>query len=219
MSDARTEVLARVRQALSDVPSDEKPEDVFVERGYRTQWEQASRSEVVDRFCEVLADYNARVHRVVSSELADRVGRLCREHHLRRLVVPPGLPAPWRPEGVELVEDRGLAISELDGMDGVLSGCAGAIAQTGTLVLDGGPRSGRRAISLVPDHHLCVVEAEQVVALVPEAVAGAAGAVRERRAPITLVSGPSATSDIELSRVEGVHGPRELDVVLVEPRP
>ena len=128
-----------------------------------------------------------------------------------------GCRTGWRPDGVEVVEDRpDLAATDLDAIDGVITGCASAIAQTGTIVLDGGPRSGRRAITLVPDHHLCVVEAEQVVGLVPEGLAAVAEAVRDRRAPITLVSGPSATSDIELNRVEGVHGPRVLDVVVVE---
>jgi L-lactate dehydrogenase complex protein LldG len=106
------------------------------------------------------------------------------------------------------------AARELDGVDGVLTGCALAIAETGTIVLDSGPRSGRRAITLVPDYHACVVEAADIVASVPDAVAELADAAAEGR-PITLVSGPSATSDIELDRVEGVHGPRTLDVFVV----
>lgn len=216
MSDARTEILRRVRTALTDVPADEGPADVAVERGYRTRDDDVSREEIIDRFCAMVEDYNARVHRTAPSDLAETIGRLCREGELRRLVVPRGLPAGWRPDGIDLIEDHDLAVSELDGVDGVLSGCAAAIAQTGTIVLDGGGRSGRRAITLVPDHHLCVVEAEQVLGLVAEAIAHVAGAVLERRAPITLVSGPSATSDIELDRVEGVHGPRVLAVVLVE---
>ena len=103
----------------------------------------------------------------------------------------------------------------LDGFDGVLTGCALAIAETGTIVLDGGARSGRRAITLVPDYHVCVVEAERIVAAIPDAVAALAEAAAEGR-PVTFVSGPSATSDIELDRVEGVHGPRTLDVFVVQ---
>jgi L-lactate dehydrogenase complex protein LldG len=118
---------------------------------------------------------------------------------------------PWRPDGVELVEDHGLPARELDGLDGALTGCALAIAETGTIVLDGGERSGRRALTLVPDLHLCVVERSQVVATVPDAIR----ALRGARGPFTFVSGPSATSDIELDRVEGVHGPRRLEVLLV----
>jgi L-lactate dehydrogenase complex protein LldG len=114
---------------------------------------------------------------------------------------------------VELVIDDGRAGRDLDGLDGALTGCAVAIAETGTLVLDAGPAQGRRAITLVPDHHVCVVTGEQIVGLVPEALerlARTGGATR----PVTFVSGPSASSDIELDRVEGVHGPRHLVVVL-----
>ena len=128
--------------------------------------------------------------------------------------MPPGLPAAWRPAGAELVEDAGLTAHELDALDGVVTGCTLAIAETGTLVLAAGPAEGRRALTLVPDLHVCVVDARQVVADVPAAIAQVAPLVREERRPLTLISGPSATSDIELQRVEGVHGPRQL-VVLV----
>ena len=130
-------------------------------------------------------------------------------------MIPPDLPAGWRPDGVALRVDHGLSTAELDEVDGVLSGCAAAIAETGTLVLDGLGASGRRAITLVPDHHICVVRVDQVVAIVPEGVARIAPSVLEHRSPITFVSGPSATSDIELNRVEGVHGPRHLHVLIV----
>jgi L-lactate dehydrogenase complex protein LldG len=113
-----------------------------------------------------------------------------------------------------LVEDDGLSVQELDGLDGALTGCAVAIAETGTFVLDGGSGQGRRALTLVPDLHVCVVREDQVVGLVPQAVEQLGDAVRAGR-PLTFVSGPSATSDIELDRVEGVHGPRVLHVVLV----
>ena len=128
-----------------------------------------------------------------------------------RLGVPPGLLEGWRPDGIELVEDHGLSARDLDALDGALTGCALAIAETGTIVLDGGERSGRRALTLVPDLHVCVVERAQVVATVPEAIRALDGG----RGPFTFVSGPSATSDIELDRVEGVHGPRRLEVLLV----
>jgi len=131
-----------------------------------------------------------------------------------RIAVPPGLP--WRVAGVEAVaDDPPLGARDLDAIDGVLTGCAVAIAQTGTIVLDGAGTSGRRALTLVPDLHLCVVRTDQVLPAVPDAVAAVAPAVREGR-PITFVSGPSATADIELNRVQGVHGPRTLDVFLVE---
>ena len=125
--------------------------------------------------------------------------------------MPPGLPAAWRPAGA--VEDDGLTLEKLDELDGVVTGCTVAIAETGTLVLAAGPAEGRRALTLVPDLHVCVVRAEQVVETVAEAFDGLRGS--ERR-PLTFVSGPSATSDIELERVEGVHGPRSLVVLIVE---
>ena len=214
MSDAREAILERVRAAVRDVPADERPEDVPVARDYRHE-DDTPRDELVDQFAETVADYRATVRRVERVGLAEAIAQSCREHGARRMVVPPDLPEAWRPEGVELVEDHALSHDELDRADGVLTGCALGIAQTGTVVLDGGARSGRRAISLLPDYHLCVVEEDQVVGLVPEAFAALADRVRDAGRPVTLVSGPSATSDIELNRVEGVHGPRTLEVLIV----
>ena len=130
------------------------------------------------------------------------------------MAVPTGLPEAWLPGGIKLVRDEGLSASELDRIDGALTGCAAAIAETGTIVLDGGRLSGRRALTLVPDHHICVVTAEQIHGQIAEGLAAVAAAVTGQHAPITLVSGPSATSDIELERVEGVHGPRHLTVLI-----
>jgi L-lactate dehydrogenase complex protein LldG len=130
------------------------------------------------------------------------------------MAVPTDLPSDWRPDGVELVVDEGLSASTLDGVDGALTGCALAIAEPGAIVLDAGPGQGRRALTLVPDYHLCVVLEESIVELVPEAVERLAAAISEGR-PLTFIAGPSATSDIELNRVEGVHGPRTLHVVVV----
>jgi L-lactate dehydrogenase complex protein LldG len=153
------------------------------------------------------------VRRVSADALERAVADACAARGVRRLAVPPG--GPTAIEGVEIVaDDPPLSAADLDALDGVLTGCALGIAETGTIVLDGGERSGRRALTLVPDYHLCVVEAAAIVAGVPDAVAALAGAAAEGW-PITLVSGPSATSDIELDRVEGVHGPRTLDVLVV----
>ena len=214
MTIARNEVLRRIRAALSDVPEAERPEDVAVAREYRRAGTQ-SREDLVERFTDRLVDYKAKVRHVPAAELPGAIGAACAARGARRLVVPPDLPAEWAPADVELLRDEGLTNEQLDASDGVLTGCALGIAQTGTIVLDGGPAQGRRAISLVPDYHLCVVRADQVVDLVPEAVERLAAAVRESRRPITLISGPSATSDIELNRVEGVHGPRTLEVLIV----
>jgi L-lactate dehydrogenase complex protein LldG len=213
MSSAREEVLSRIRAALDDVPSAETPAAVAVARDYRhTGWR--SREQLVEYLAERVADYAAEVRRVAAADLADAVTAACAERGLHRVAVPPGLPAGWRPRDVELVEDEGLTAAELDRVDGAVTGCAAAIAETGTLVLDASPVCGRRALTLVPDHHICIVLAGQVVELVPEAIAAVAPAVRDSRRPITLVSGPSASSDIELSRVEGVHGPRDLLVLI-----
>jgi L-lactate dehydrogenase complex protein LldG len=205
---AREEVLGRIRTALGPAPA--VPE---VPREYRPAGAPAE-GDVVARFCERVADYKATVRRVSSAELAAAVAAVCAERGAKRLVTGPEPPVA-AVDGVELaVDDPPLALDALDAVDGVLSGCALAIAETGTIVLDGGPASGRRAITLVPDHHVCVVAERQIVASVPDAVAALADAAAAGR-PITLVSGPSATSDIELDRVEGVHGPRVLDVLVV----
>ena len=214
MSDARSAVLGRIREALG--PSPAVPD---VPRDYRPAGSPAPSGGDVDTadfvrlFCERAADYRATVRRVSAAELPAAVAAACAERGARRLVTPAG--GPTAIEGMELVaDDPPLSPQALDGLDGVLTGCALAIAETGTIVLDGGARSGRRAISLVPDYHVCVVEEERIVANVPDAVAELAEAAAAGR-PITLVSGPSATSDIELDRVEGVHGPRTLDILVV----
>jgi L-lactate dehydrogenase complex protein LldG len=213
VAGARAEVLGRVRAALG--PS---PVAVDVPRRYRGAGRAgpAGAADVVDRFCARVQEYSATVRRVDRADLSAAIAAVCRERGTARLAVPAGgLGADGVIEGVELVEDDPpLAARALDGIDGVLTGCALAIAETGTIALDGGPRSGRRALTLVPDHHVCLVEAGDVVAGVPDAVERLAEAARAGR-PITLVSGPSATSDIELERVEGVHGPRRLDVLVV----
>ena len=210
MDAARAEVLQRVRSALGSGAA--VPE---VPREYRGAGEPApSGGDIVELFCERCADYRATVRRVSAAELPAAVAAACEERGAKRLVVPPGGPTDL--EGVETTPDEGFGPRELDGFDGVLTGCALAIAETGTIVLDGGARSGRRAITLVPDYHVCVVEAERIVAAIPDAVAALGEAAAEGR-PITFVSGPSATSDIELDRVEGVHGPRTLDVFVVHP--
>ena len=155
-----------------------------------------------------MSDYRATVHRCSAGEIAARV----RELGAGRLVVPADLPESWRPD--DAVVDDGLSARELDELDGTLTGCEVAIAETGTIVLrSGGAAQGRRAITLVPDLHVCVVAEDRILGSVPEAIAALEGAARDGD-PLTLVSGPSATSDIELSRVEGVHGPRTLHVIV-----
>ena len=206
MSDARSVVLARVRDALG--PSPRVPE---IPRRYRRGG--AEGTDVVDLFCTRVADYRAHVRRTDDPEAAVRAA--CGAHGARRLARAPGVALDLA--GIELVpDDPPLPVADLDRLDGVVTGCALAIAETGTIVLDGGAASGRRALTLVPDLHVCIVRADQVVASVPEAIAALAPAAGQGRS-LTFVSGPSATSDIELQRVEGVHGPRRLEVVVARP--
>lgn len=207
MTDAKSKVLGRIRAALS-----ERPQPPDVPRAY-LRASAMSQAELVELFVERVTDYRAAVHRTTETTLKKTISEVCRLRGAETLVVPADLPESWLPSEVGFSRDNSLNNEQLSRADGVLSGCALAVAQTGTLVLDGGTYQGRRALSLLPDLHLCVVFAGQIVGTVPEAVV----ALREVAGrPLTLISGPSATSDIELSRVEGVHGPRTLDILLVE---
>lgn len=210
MSAARDAILGRIRRALADVPAEPAPPAA---RTFRRRGE-TDRDALVEAFTERARAYKVRVERAAPGEVAAMVARILGERGLVRLVVPADLPAAFAPEGFDLVPDTALDRAVLAGADGVVTGCACAIAQTGTIVLDHGPGQGRRALTLLPDYHLCIVAADSIVDLVPEAVARMEPAVKAGR-PLTFVSGPSATSDIELSRVEGVHGPRTLDIVVV----
>ena len=212
MSGGREAVLARVRAALAPAP-----EIAQVPRAYRQAGALGGGGDsvTVDLFCARVADYRATVRRVRGDALPGALLAACEERKARRIAVPAGAFA-WTVEGVELVpDDPPLSPRQLDELDGVLSGCALAIAETGTIVLDGVGASGRRALTLVPDYHLCIVRSEDIVPSVPDGVAALARVAAEG-APITFISGPSATVDIELVRVEGVHGPRTLDVFVVD---
>ena len=187
---AREEILGRIRAATAGVVAPSRP--VTGESGPVS----------VDLFVERVADYRAVVERCTPDQLADRVAAAV----AGRIVVPAGLGVEVR----DAIVDDGLSAADLDEIDTVVTEARVAIAETGTIVLDHGPGQGRRALSLVPDRHVCVVRADQVVADVQDAVA-----LLDPRRPHTWISGPSATSDIELDRVEGVHGPRNLHVIVV----
>lgn len=195
---ARDEILARVRSALRDVEPDPVP--VAAPRG-------PVAADLVAHFAERVADYRATVVRCAPADVGAAVTAALPAG--ARVVVPPGLSAEVT-AGLDVVVDDGLSAAELDRVDAVVTCCRIAIAETGTIVLDHAADQGRRAITLVPDRHVCVVRADQVVADVPDAVAGL-----DPARPLTWISGPSATSDIELDRVEGVHGPRVLHVIVV----
>jgi L-lactate dehydrogenase complex protein LldG len=207
VSEAREEVLRRVREALAD---DAGGEDVVVRRAYRRAGDLDEDGRV-ETFAERLTEYGATVVR--SSDAREAIADVLAETGARRVVVAADLPGAAAPRGVELVVDDALAAEELDAADAVLTTCAAACAETGTLALDGGEGQGRRAITLVPDVHICLVRPRQIVQTVPELFDRLEASARDGR-PIVLVSGPSATSDIELARVEGVHGPRRLVVVI-----
>ncbi len=206
MSAARTEILRRIEAAVS------RSAPVEIPRAYRgPSGAERGSVAVLDLMQDRLVDYKAVVHRVELRDVPAVIAAALMDAGIQRAVVPDGFPSDWLPSGPAWIGDEPpLTAAELDELDGVLTTCRIAVAETGTIVLDGAPGQGRRAVSLVPDYHLVVVRAEQVVGSVPDAVAEL-----EPTNPTTWISGPSATSDIELQRVEGVHGPRNLVVLLV----
>jgi L-lactate dehydrogenase complex protein LldG len=216
-SAARRIVLSRIRSAL--LPHAETPDAAeswaAIPRAYR-RGREASREAIVQLFIERLHDYDAQVLRCERSGVAQAVQALLRARGMAGLLVPDGFPAAWLPAGFDAVRDAKLPAAALDACPGVITTCTLGIAETGTIVLQNAPGQGRRAVSLVPDYHLCVIRAESVLATVPEAMAALQSTAS---LPTTFVSGPSATADIEMTRIKGVHGPRFLDVVVVGEAP
>ena len=204
---AKEHILARIRHAIADLP---ETSQIFYD--YK-KFGKREHTTVVEDFIERLVDYKAHVTQTEQVHLAQSIAEACQRYSVTRLVVPADIPTEWSPPDISLLrDDPPITVTDLNESSGVLTGCAVAIAQTGTIILDGGATQGRRMLSLVPDLHLCVVYEHQIVGLVPEAITMLAERATH---PITLISGPSATSDIELSRVEGVHGPRTLHVFIV----
>ena len=223
---ARDDIFSRIATALADVPADERPDDVGVPRDYVRSHVAGDGPDVVDLFVERVEDYRATVVRVQPGEVRAAIATALAA--AGSVVVPAGFPAEWLPAGAVssgdaetavgaavgprwLTDDPALATDALDRVGAALTTAALGIALTGTIVLDAAAGQGRRALTLVPDMHVCVIRAEQIAPDVPEAL------VRlDATRPLTFISGPSATSDIELERVEGVHGPRNLYVIVVE---
>ncbi|OKI25602.1 LUD domain-containing protein [Streptomyces sp. CB03911] len=216
MNTARDTVLARIRAALTDVPHHAgtgPAEPGTAARDYLPAHVPDDPAALRDLLAENLADYRAHVHRTTAGALPALLARLLDDRGTRVLVTPPGLPTDWLTLATveQLPDDGSLTAHTLESVDSVITGCALAIAETGTIVLDTGPGQGRRLLTLVPDHHICVVRADQVLASVPQALP-----LLDPARPQTWISGPSATSDIELDRVEGVHGPRTLEVCILD---
>jgi L-lactate dehydrogenase complex protein LldG len=211
---AREEILRRIRGAKGGVANAERSRAAWsgIERGYRREATRP-REAIVELLEDRLRDYDARVIRVGRADVASSAAGMLEERKMRRMVVPAGLAAEWLPPGFEFVVDDGLPAAELDRVDGVMTGATLAIAETGTVVLQNVAGQGRRAVTLVPDYHLCVVRVEDVVETVPEAIHRLQATAE---LATTFVSGPSATADIEMTRIKGVHGPRSLDVILVD---
>jgi L-lactate dehydrogenase complex protein LldG len=212
--NAREEVLARIAAAHRAAPPPNlRYEDIS--REYRTT-SDSSAAALTELLIDRLVDYRALVRQSSADDLARTIADALADRGAHTVVVPSGLDSTWTAGLSGSVLTDGLlthyqrTVSELDGVDGVITGCAVAVAETGTLILDGSPGQGRRVLTLIPDYHLCVVFPDQIVADVPEALARL-----EATQPLTMISGPSATSDIELNRVEGVHGPRTLEVIIV----
>jgi L-lactate dehydrogenase complex protein LldG len=213
MTDAREEILGRIRSALADRPA--APDAVAVPRPAA----ELTGDALLDRFVQRVADYRATVTVCAGADAAVRaaVAEAFARHDAHAVAVPDDFPRAWRPPALTLHEARAGQPPDpraLAALDGVLTTCATAIAETGTIVLDAGPGQGPRALTLLPDLHVCVVDASRIVSGVAAAIGTLRRSVTGTRRPLTLISGPSATSDIELDRVEGVHGPRRLEVVV-----
>jgi L-lactate dehydrogenase complex protein LldG len=205
MTAAREEILTRVRRALA-----QRGGEVEVPRGYRVE-----QGGTLERFVDRLGDYGAGVRFAEPGAVAATVAEACAARGVERIAVPPDFPEAWRPPGVDVIVDEGLAPEELDAIGAAATTAALGIAETGTVVLDAGEGQGRRVLTLVPDVHVCVLRASQVVDGVPSAIRALADGFRTTRRPVTFISGPSATADIEFQRVEGVHGPRQFEVIVV----
>jgi L-lactate dehydrogenase complex protein LldG len=211
MSGAKEEIFGRIRDANKYVAASAREyEYAEVERRYR-QASSSDRAAVIDCFVDRLHDYGCGVYRCDAGALASTIDSVLRDREIEEILVGGGVVPAWLPRGIRFKEDHGLSYEAIDAQGCVLTGCAIAIALTGTIVLKHAEE--RRALTLIPDYHLCVVFEEQIVETVAEAIRQISGF---GPVPLTTISGPSATADIEMIRIKGVHGPRTLDVVLVE---
>ncbi len=216
MSNSRDQILMRIKQALGDRTDDS---DDKIVREYN-QKSNLSAEEITGLFEERVNEYRAVTKRIIEDELPGELQKLCEDAGVKTMVLPTGINESWLSdlsEPVTLLRDQPdrLSKQELNECDAVLTGCFLGVAQTGTIILNAGPGQGRRVLTLLPDFHICVIRQNQIVGMLPEAIRKLDQTVSESGAPVTFISGPSATSDIELNRVEGVHGPRNLHVFII----
>ena len=212
VSTAREDILNRIRRANGAERGSRQEDYGDLLRNYRQAGTLGLQARL-DLFVDRLHDYDAAVYWSTEPRIRETVAGVMTERDKSGLLIPADLPTEWLPAGFSFVPDSGLSYSDIDASQGVLTGCALAIAMTGTIVLRQSPGEGRRALTLIPDYHLCVVFANQVVETVSQGIREMANF---SGAPLTTISGPSATSDIEMTRIKGVHGPRTLDVILIE---
>jgi L-lactate dehydrogenase complex protein LldG len=218
MSDSKSVILKRIQNALGRSTSFESdPDDESLKRDYnhKSSLQKKDRTQL---FIERVNEYKADVEKISEQSIGLNISELCDKSGLKTLVVPAGLNEEWlteiNPDITLLHDDPQLTKEELNSSDAVLTSCFLGVAQTGTIILDAGPGQGRRALTLLPDFHICIITESQIVGIFPEAIRQLNETVKTTGRPITMISGPSATSDIELNRVEGVHGPRKLQVFI-----
>lgn len=209
-ADSRSAILARIRTANQNRLSDKQEGWAALPRNYRIQG-TLNPAERLKLFDERIRHYNGTPF-CSTGDIRTDIANILSERGKQTLIVPSGLPDEWLPEGFHFVRDENLSKQQLDAADGVITGCTLGIALTGTVVLESSPAQGRRAATLIPDYHLCILRQDDIVELVPEALRRLE---RIKDRPLTFFSGPSATVDIEMTRVRGVHGPRTLDILLV----
>lgn len=211
-SAARDAILSLIRKSVAGVDeAQQRREWTEIQRSFRRTGSLDSEQRIA-LFSERLHDYGAGVHASSPERLRTVISHVLARRGKQTIVVPHAWPEDWMPIGMEAIRDESLSYDALDQSGGILTACTVAIALTGTIILRGGPLEGRRALTLIPDYHLCLVQADQIVESVPEGIERLGGV---STTPLTLISGPSATADIEMMRVQGVHGPRTLDVVIV----
>jgi L-lactate dehydrogenase complex protein LldG len=213
-ADARSEILNAIRSANRGATDLTRAELEYAEipRDY-TQHAGVSRDETIALLTERLIDYNAHVVACSPDQLPSAIREALQQHDAARVLVPQDLPRNLLPDGVDATPDTNLTPAELDRFDAAVTLCTLAIAETGTLVLQGLAGQGRRAATLVPDLHVCVLGVQDIVNTVPEAFERLTSTTTR---PLTFVSGPSATADIEMTRIKGVHGPRQLHILLIQ---